>query len=241
MPRTATHAPRLADHDGDSLFAPLPAQTRRDQVVDALREAILAGRLAPGTQLVEARLAPQFGIGRGVLREAIRELVENGLAVHRPYAGAHVADVDADTLRDVYEVRRLLEPQAYRRLWPQRDAAFRDALAGHYAAMVEAQARGDLGEAIHAESRFHGLAYVRCGNPLMAASWEQMSRRIRLGFAICQRAPVPKPDFERNHRRFLECALGDDLATMIGEVDRHLAQGLETILAAFPPAAVDGG
>jgi DNA-binding GntR family transcriptional regulator len=206
-------------------FMPAPVQTRRDYVAEALRRAILSGQMKPGTQLVESRLAAQLGVSRSLLREAIRELIESGLVVNRPYAGTFVTEVDADVLRDVYEMRRIMETQAYRRIWPHRDKLFRDELERRFALMVQAVTSDDLTEEVRAEAHFHGLVFERCGNHLMPSFWQQ----IQLGFAICQITHAPKEDFEANHRRFLECALGDDLKAMLSELNTHLDRGLATL------------
>lgn len=210
-------------------FTPIPAQTRRDHVAEALRRAILSGQMAPGTQLVESRLSGEFGVSRGLLREAVRELIESGLVVNRPYAGTFVTDFTAEMLRDVYEMRRLMERQAYTRIWPLRDNAFRDELKHRYKVMIDAVHSEDLHGEVAAEADFHGLVYERCGNHLMPVFWQQMTQKIQLGLAICQVARAPKLDFEDNHRRFLKCALGDNLDAMLAELDRHLDRGLATI------------
>jgi len=210
-------------------FAPVPTLTRRDHAAQMLRQAILSGQIAPGTQLIENRLASDLVVSRGLLREAIRELIESGLAVHRPYAGTFVAEVNANTLRDVYEIRRVMEAQAYIRIWPQRDTSFREALQQRFDHMIAAVEHDDLAEEIRAEAHFHGLVYERCGNHLMPAFWQQMTQKIQLGFAICQIAHAPKVDFRDNHQRFLECALGNSLDAMLAELNTHLDRGLATI------------
>ena len=210
-------------------LAPVPNLTRRDYVAEALRRAILSGLIAPGTQLVESRLASELAVSRGLLREAIRELIESGLAVNRPYAGTYVTEVNAAVLKDVYEIRRMLEAQAYSRIWPNRHAAFRDELQNRFDLMIDAVSSGNLAEQIRTEAHFHGLVFETCGNHLMPAFWQQMTQKIQLGFAICQIAHAPKVDFEANHRRFLECALGDSLDDMLAELNTHLDRGLATI------------
>ena len=212
-------------------LAPIPTQTRRDHVAQTLRSAIISGQIAPGTQLVESRLTAQLGVSRGLLREAIRELVESGLVTNRPYAGAFVAELNAPMLQDVYEMRRVLEIQAYTRIWPHRDAAFREALQQRFQLMLEAIRGNELGEKSRAESYFHGLVFERCGNHLMPTFWQQMSQKIQLGLAICQISMAPKPDFEANHRRFMQCALGESLEDMMEELNTHLDRGLNTIQA----------
>src|SRR5262249_28167113 len=159
-----------------------PVQTRRDYVAEALRRAILSGQMKPGTQLVESKLAGQLGVSRSLLREAIRELIESGLVVNRPYAGTFVIEVDAEVLRDVYEMRRIMETQAYRRIWPNRDKSFRSELQRRFELMIQADTSDDLTEEIRAEAHFHGLVFERCGNHLMPSFWQQMTQKIQLGF-----------------------------------------------------------
>jgi DNA-binding GntR family transcriptional regulator len=149
--------------------------------------------------------------------------------VNRPYAGTFVTDINESILRDAYEVRRVLERQAYTCLWPRRDQAFRDELQSRFELMMQAVANDDLTEEIRAEAHFHGLVYERCGNHLMPALWQQMTQKIQLGFAICQISHAPKLDFEENHRRLLNLTLGDDLHALLEELDIHLNRGLATI------------
>src|SRR6516162_8179993 len=80
-------------------FEAVLPMTRRAQVAETLRNLILSGRVAPGTQLVESRLASRFGVSRGSIREAIWELIDQGLLINRPYAGAFVVSVDEKTMR----------------------------------------------------------------------------------------------------------------------------------------------
>ena len=88
----------------DISFLPL-----RDVVFDQLRTKIMQGELAPGTRLMEIGLAEQLGVSRTPVREAIRMLEKEGLAVILPRRGAHVASVSPRQLEDMLEVRRTLE------------------------------------------------------------------------------------------------------------------------------------
>jgi DNA-binding GntR family transcriptional regulator len=221
-------------------FAPAPSATRRDYVARTLRDAILTGRIAPGTQLVESHFATQFGVSRGLLREAIRELIETGLLVNKPYAGTYVTDVGEQTMSDVYEVRRIMERQAFVRLWPQRDDAFRAEMSTRYQALAEAASRSEFHLESAAEAHFHGLVYERCGNQLLLDVWHQMTQKIQLGFAVCRLTHSPKPDFAENHRLFLDLAIGNDLDAMLKELDAHLLRGLSTIRHALRNTASRG-
>src|SRR5947209_5863792 len=83
------------------------------QALQTLREAILAGRLAPGERLVEERLSAELGMSRVPIREAIKQLVIEGLAVPAADApggrGAQVATLSPDVAAELIEVRAVLE------------------------------------------------------------------------------------------------------------------------------------
>src|SRR3954464_4035506 len=91
--------------------APRPPLSR--QALQTLREAILAGRLAPGERLVEERLSAELGMSRVPIREAIKQLVVEGLAVPAAEApggrGAQVATLSANVAAELIEVRAVLE------------------------------------------------------------------------------------------------------------------------------------
>ena len=84
----------------------------RDVVFNTLREAILKGELKPGERLMELQLASKLGVSRTPIREAIRMLEQEGLAVTMPRKGAEVAKMTLKDMEDVLEVREALDELA---------------------------------------------------------------------------------------------------------------------------------
>jgi DNA-binding GntR family transcriptional regulator len=82
------------------------------RVRDLLEEAILEGELKPGERLRAEALAQRFGTSRTPIREALLQLEAHGLVEVEPNRGAVVKSFDRDDLRDLYEVRALIEPHA---------------------------------------------------------------------------------------------------------------------------------
>ncbi len=62
-----------------------------DEIVDAIEQALLRGDLRPGERIKETEIAQKAGISRGPIREAIHQLVGEGILVNKPYVGAFVA------------------------------------------------------------------------------------------------------------------------------------------------------
>jgi len=83
-----------------------------DQVLHELRAAILAGRIRPEEQLPEAALARTLGTGRSAIREALRQLVQEGLVVSEHNRGARVRPISVDDVIDVYRARSAIEVAA---------------------------------------------------------------------------------------------------------------------------------
>src|SRR5690606_2013293 len=89
--------------------------SRSDQVAGSIRLAILEGRIKPGDTLVERRLADQLGVSKTPVREALIGLVSSGLVTLSPNRGVSVRRLALGDLRQIYQMRVLLEPWAVRR------------------------------------------------------------------------------------------------------------------------------
>lgn len=106
-----------ASVDQDVEGAPVEAFERvstTDQVLRSLRAAIVAGRIRQGEQLREAQLAASLGTGRGPIREALRQLVQEGLVQHEVHRGTFVSEITSDDVVDVYRAREAVEVAAVR-------------------------------------------------------------------------------------------------------------------------------
>ncbi len=98
---------QVADIDSSS-----DTKTLSGQTTAALREAIIKGVFAPGEKLNEPKLAEQFQVSRGPLREAIRRLVAMRLVRHVPHVGATVVTLELESILELYDVREALEGKA---------------------------------------------------------------------------------------------------------------------------------
>jgi DNA-binding GntR family transcriptional regulator len=211
--------------------APLARVTLRQGAADALRAAVLSGRLAPGAPVVEVALARALGISRAPLREAIRELLEEGLLVQqRAWGGVTVAPLDATVARELYTLRTTLEIFAFELVWEHRGAAFRAALAERHTALTAAIDAGDDEAAIAAELALHGVVFEQAGHGLLLQAWGAIRGRLSLYWAAHHRAhgrPGPRRDA---HDDYIGCALGNGLDAMRAELRDHMQRGLVTVL-----------
>lgn len=211
--------------------APLARVTLRQGAADALRAAVLSGRLPPGAPVVEVALARAFGISRAPLREAIRELLEEGLLVQqRSWGGVSVAPLDAVVARELYTLRTTLEIFAFECAWDRRDTDFRAALALRHEALCAVIDAGDDEASITAELALHSVVYEQAGHGLLLQAWSAIRGRLSLYWAAHHRAhgrPGPRRDA---HDDYIRHALGDDVDAMRAELREHMQRGLVTVL-----------
>lgn len=90
---------------------------------DRLRDAILSGALAPGQKIVEEQLCADFGISRAPLREALRLLAQQGLVEHLPRRGSRVTVWSPTDIRQLFDLRHVLESHAVQTALPLADPA----------------------------------------------------------------------------------------------------------------------
>jgi len=108
--------------DANSLLR-LEKTSLREQALTALRKAITTGQLAPSTHLVETELSEALQISRGTLREAMRQLQQEGLISAGARGRLSVRHLDTKEIRDIFNVRAALESLAARELAAQPDRA----------------------------------------------------------------------------------------------------------------------
>ncbi|CAO3436938.1 Transcriptional regulator, GntR family [Azospirillum endophyticum] len=213
------------DRAGGSVLARVPKSTFRAHIADGLRAAILNGDIEPGAQVVETALADQFGVSRGPLREAMRQLIDEGLLVAVPYTGTHVVGLSVDDVREIYSMRVTLEIFAFEQIWARRDQAFRHGLVARHDALTACIDAQDDAASITAELQLHGFVYEATGHKLLIRTWDSIRGRLQLYWAAHHRAHGIRGPRRDGHDRYVQMALSDDLAGLKAEITDHMARG----------------
>src|SRR5262245_64220318 len=94
-------------------FQKIEPVSKKTRVVALLREAIISGTIKGGEQIVEAKLAQEFGVGQGLVREALIELEHHGFVQRTPFTGTTVPTLTIEDAQQIFEVRIELEPLAF--------------------------------------------------------------------------------------------------------------------------------
>jgi GntR family transcriptional regulator, trigonelline degradation regulator len=164
----------------DSLQVNRAMSTLRQQVTTTLRQAILAGRFAPGARLIERELCESLGVSRPLVREALQLLQGEGLILHTPHKGPTVATISPSEARDIYAVREVLEALAgegfARHATDAQIATLRRDL--DFLATPAASATTDA--LLAAKNAFYATLLEGCGNAVVGQMLTQLNNRITL-------------------------------------------------------------
>jgi DNA-binding GntR family transcriptional regulator len=210
------------------LLDPLPKSTLRARIAERLRAAILSGDIPPGATLVETALSDRFDVSRGPLREALRQLIEEGLVVTVPYTGTRVAALSVEDVREIFSLRTALEIFAIEQVWDRRDDRFRSELVRRNQALIATIDAGDDRTSIDTELAFHGLVYEASGHRLLQRTWASLRGRLQLYWAAHHRAHGRRGPRRDSHDSYIAALLGGDLDAVRAEIADHMRRGVET-------------
>jgi DNA-binding GntR family transcriptional regulator len=183
-----------------------------EQVLRELREAIIEGRIPQGEPLREVSLAGTLGTGRSAVREAIRQLVQEGLVDSEPHRGAFVRVMSVADRLDVYVAREAIETAAARRILeaPPKD------LADLRAALEElARSARESDEVtppvIDADIRFHQELVRLAGSPRLMRAHDTLAAESKM--LLRHHPDYPWSRYVTDHTGLLEAIERRDPAT----------------------------
>ncbi|OAI39060.1 hypothetical protein AYO40_06125 [Planctomycetaceae bacterium SCGC AG-212-D15] len=202
-------------------------RSTRDQITDSLREDVICGRLTAGERVSEASLAERFGVSRGPIREALSQMVSEGLFVAKPNCGVVIAPPAPLEVRDlVLPIRRTLETYALRHIFPTlgpddfrhwEDILFR---------MERACQLGDARAFPALDVAMHRWLMERCGQPDLLAIWQTIVTRMRGHFWVRAEAAQHRGDLMRLHADHVKLidAFRGDVNTAVKALEAHIEE-----------------
>jgi len=148
--------------------------SKRDQVVRAMKEAILSGTIQPGASIVESKIAQQLGAGVPLIREALIELEHQGFVQRTPYKGTTVTKLSPSDVRHIFALRVELEAIAIE--WAKEHATDADleSLRQEIRKMETAATNLDLPQFYEGDLSFHRKIWSLSGNPYLVDVLERL-------------------------------------------------------------------
>lgn len=195
------------------------------EIANVLRWRIIRGELAQGARVSEVAFANELGVSRAPIREALRELEQDGLVVPSPYRGVAVAELSASDLeRTILPVRHLIETLAAERILTElTDDDFRQ-LDGFVEQMRLAE-EGDsairLEQLVELDVLFHTYLIERADDYHLRQLWRSISPRMLAGFYKLGTLLSDSGDFVSDHQELIAALRTRDKATVHAALEDH--------------------
>ncbi len=208
-----SRAVRAADIAGSSLV---------EALVKHLREQILTGRIAPGEKIVIRKIQEAFDISHIPVREALARLEVEDLVVNVPRKGALAASVSVKELIDIYDLRRIIEPEVAVRSAMTMNGVHVEAIRLALVSTDSASRVPTSERFTSANRRFHEAILAPVANPTIMRTllhlWQMSDRYLRLGMAIPDSVEVTC----RQHHDIFQAMCSRDEDTIRTTVRLHL-------------------
>ena len=198
-------------------------ETRRTaQAYDrnSIRAAIFAGEISAGDRLVQADIARQLSVSTTPVREALRELATEGLLRLDAHHGALVRDLDPVELREIHDMRQLLEPEVMRRALPRLTPDQLDE-----AATLQKQMTGvdSLAEWADMNRRFHRIFLEACGSTVLSETVANLQDRYAAYIVSSLHKDVARrAGSNKEHQDIVDAARARDVAAATQAILVHI-------------------
>lgn len=205
----------------------------RQQVYEQLKQAIVQGRFEGGRRLTERELTELLGVSRPTIREALQQLVAEGLVQTIAGKGWVVATLTDEEATDLYEVRALLEGLAARRFaeraTDEEIAELKEAFAGIERALSKRKA--DVEEMLESKSRFYAVLFAGAHTETVVPLITALHLRINVMRARTLTAPGRPAETIKEIRKVVQRIAARDGEGAERECAHHVRMAAKTIFA----------
>lgn len=224
----------------------LTSRSQHNQVWEAvlsrLRMAIIQGQLPAGAHLLEAQLAEKLGVSRGPVREALMRLEHEGLVTNQPYRGKFVADITAQTIREIYSLRRVLECFAAELALDRLQAEDFAHLYTHFENMMAAVNAGRFEEFADIDLEFHRVYVTAAAHTRLLQMWETLTD-VNHAFIVVN-ASLDQDNYRiiaEGHQAIIQALTARDQARVNAALNYHLGEAERRILLTMQNLAAETG
>lgn len=220
---------------------------RRQAIVESLLKDVVQGALRPGQHLVAQALARRFGVSLTPVREALIALAGIGIVDLLPNRGAVVRRFTPREVREVCQVRRILECGAVRSACGRIDGAALKELHEAIARLLTVRPPFQISfieEARDVDSRLHDAIARSCGNGLLVQEIGRLKTLFRAFRDIAWQCEAARCDYRRlaveahEHMAIVEALLASDRREASRAMARHILSGMKYWCRAVPESPV---
>ncbi len=208
---------KKASKSGNARKAPVAPES----IAEALRESIACGEFEAGVPLRQDRIAAEFGVSHIPVREALKELVAEGLAVFAKNRGVVVSELSAKVAWELTEYRCLLEGQMAR--WAVPLMSDHDILDAKQI-LDRLDKETNTREILRLNTAFHAALFAPANRPYFLKSIETVRLNLLRYWRLAWEELGYKPRSQRDHRKILTLCKKRDAEAVGREMEGHIRE-----------------
>lgn len=201
----------------------------KDKAYNAIKGAILSLKLKPGDPLVESDLAQQLGISKTPVRDALLELEREGFVTKVLFKGTYVTEITLKDVREVFQLRAVLEGLAARLAAPFFSAEEVEKGEKIIAAAEAALAEGDIALCSECGKRFHRLIINKADNQRLQTIILNLDDHLQRFRLLSDQINGRLNKSLKEHRKVLEALQGRDPIAAEEAMRGHLSSVLQDL------------
>lgn len=203
-------------------MANLSKRTLREQIFEILRKKILLGEIKPGSRLIETEITAEYNVSRGPVREALRQMEEEGLITYIPQKGCVVSEITYEDIREAYLIRAALEILAIEICNGELSETIEKKMEESIAEMVKASTMRDINLLMTADEKFHCCIVEAAGFKRLKKMWKSFEGvNAATYLTISEEELTSVKMIERNHRIILNTIKSHDVEAASKKIKEH--------------------
>lgn len=198
-----------------------------------LREAILNGQLPPGTKLVEQAISTQLSISKTPVREAIRELAQEGLILFKARRGISVIDFTEKDINELVTLRSSLEVLGVRLAHENLTKDDFGTLKAILGRIVESEKGHHYAELSDLDIEFHQFIIEKSGNRRLVKAWKDIASQMHVLFRMIHYFEFSDSYMSMMHKALIESLESGEHGEYENEFRAHILLSEKNILSVF--------
>ena len=203
-------------------------------VYDALYKQILAGKINPGQRITEAAIAQSMGISRAPVREALKRLSEDRLVRLVPRSGCFVADLSAQEIEEIYEIRKRLESMALEYAFDRFDMQAIEDLQQRLRDCSRLGPEQMVSQAVRLDGRLHTMILQHSGCPNLQEMLDKLRARVDILRVRQANYTERARDALQEHLAIIGAVLAGDENEAIRRLQLHIEHTKNNVLGNIP-------
>lgn len=198
-------------------------KTLREEVVIILRKRILSGEIKPGERIKELEISKELNISRGPVREALRQIEQEGLVTYSPNKGCTVKTISPSSMSEVYLLRSTLEILAVKIYSGNMKKSTIEKLEELAINMAKMSEKNDLNGIVEVDEEFHSIIVKEAEVKLLYDTWKSFEgENVAVYFTMQSSNLMPCSNYlERNHKIIIDAFKKGDLDKICHVIQKH--------------------